>query len=334
MVVLGLLIGIIGTDVNSGMSRFAFGWPMLSDGIGLVAIAMGLFGVAEVISSVKKVRAGQFKNADITYRSMIPTRAEVRASWMPMVRGSAIGSFFGALPGTGGTIASFMSYAVEKKVAKDPSRFGHGAIEGLMGPESSNNASDQTAFIPTMTLGIPGTVTMALMIGALMIHGISPGPQLITERPELFWGLVMSFWIGNLMLLVLNIPLIGLWVRLLAVPYHMLYPAVLVLVCIGVFSINNSAFDVWMVAIFGLVGYVMKLLDFQPAPLLLGFVLGPLMEENLRRALLISRGDFSVFITRPISGTFMAITLALLLFAIYNTWREAKIKAEMAPATT
>lgn len=322
MVVLGVLIGVIGTDVNSGMARFSFGFPELTDGISLVAIAMGLFGIAEVIASVNRIRRGQVDRKSITFRSMIPTRDDWRRSWMPMTRGSAIGSFFGALPGTGGTIASFMSYAVEKRLAKDPSRFGKGAVEGVTGPESSNNACDQTAFIPTLTLGIPGTVSMALMLGALMIHGITPGPQLMTEKPDLFWGLIMSFWIGNIMLLVLNIPLIGVWVRLLAVPYHMLYPAVLVLVCIGVFSINNSTFDVWIVAIFGAMGYAMRLLDFPPAPLLLGYVLGPLMEENVRRALLISRGDFMVFLERPISVTFIGITVALLVWAVVTSMRS------------
>ena len=333
MVVLGLMFGIAGTDVNSGMARYSFGIPELTDGVSLVAIAMGLFGVSEVIASIRRVRSGEVGSHKITMRSMLPTKAELKASFMPMLRGSGVGAFFGALPGTGGTIASFMSYAVEKKVAKDPSRFGKGAIEGLAAPESANNASDQTAFIPTLTLGIPGTVTMALMIGALMIHGITPGPQLVTERPELFWGLIMSFWIGNLMLLVLNIPLIGLWVKLLAVPYHMLYPAILVLVAIGVFSINNSTFDVWLVAFFGIVGYAMRLLDFQPAPLLLGFVLGPLMEENLRRALLISRGDFMVLIERPISGTFIAITAVLLVWAFWNAWREMRQRARTEPVT-
>lgn len=322
MVVLGVLIGVIGTDVNSGMARFSFGFPELTDGISLVAIAMGLFGIAEVIASVNRIRRGQVDRKSITFRSMIPTRDDWRRSWMPMTRGSTIGSFFGALPGTGGTIASFMSYAVEKRLAKDPSRFGKGAVEGVTGPESSNNACDQTAFIPTLTLGIPGTVSMALMLGALMIHGITPGPQLMTEKPDLFWGLIMSFWIGNIMLLVLNIPLIGVWVRLLAVPYHMLYPAVLVLVCIGVFSINNSTFDVWIVAIFGAMGYAMRLLDFPPAPLLLGYVLGPLMEENVRRALLISRGDFMVFLERPISVTFIGITVALLVWAVVTSMRS------------
>jgi putative tricarboxylic transport membrane protein len=322
MVVLGVLIGVIGTDVNSGMARFSFGHAELTDGVSLVAIAMGLFGVAEVIASVNRVRRGQVDRKSITFRSMVPTRDDVRRSVMPMLRGSGIGSFFGALPGTGGTIASFMAYAVEKRLARDPSRFGQGAIEGVTAPEASNNACDQTAFIPTLSLGIPGTVTMALMLGALMIHGITPGPMLMTEAPELFWGLIMSFWIGNIMLLVLNIPLIGIWIRLLAVPYHLLYPAVLVLVCIGVFSINNSAFDVWLVAIFGAMGYAMRLLDFQPAPLLLGFVLGPLMEENVRRALLISRGDFMVFIERPISATFIVLTLALLAWALWSSMRR------------
>jgi TctA family transporter len=322
MVVLGVLIGLIGTDVNSGMSRFTLGFPELTDGISLVAIAMGIFGIAEVIASVNTVKVGQIDSKAITLRSMVPTRDDVRRSWMPMVRGSAIGSFFGALPGTGGTIASFMSYAVEKRVAKEPERFGKGAIEGIMAPESANNACDQTAFIPTLTLGIPGSVTMALMLGALMIHGIAPGPTLITERADLFWGLIMSFWVGNIMLLVLNIPMIGIWVKILAVPYHLLYPAIMMLVCIGVFSLNNSTFDVWAVAAFGMFGYVMRLLDLQPAPLLLGFVLGPLMEENLRRALLISRGDFIVFLERPISGTFMAITAMLLAWAVWTALRD------------
>lgn len=334
MVVLGVLVGVIGTDVNSGMARFSFGFPELTDGISLVAIAMGLFGIAEVIASVNRVRRGQVDRKSITFRSMIPTREDWKRSWMPMVRGSTIGSFFGALPGTGGTIASFMSYAVEKRVSKTPSRFGKGAVEGITGPEASNNACDQTAFIPTLTLGIPGTVSMALMLGALMIHGITPGPQLMLEKPDLFWGLIMSFWIGNIMLLVLNIPLIGVWVRLLAVPYHLLYPAVMVLVCIGVFSINNSTFDVWIVAIFGTVGYVMRLLDFPPAPLLLGYVLGPLMEENVRRALLISRGDFMVFLERPISATFITITVVLLLWAIASSLRRPGKSSVLATAAS
>jgi TctA family transporter len=324
MVVLGVMLGLVGSDVETGTPRFTFGMPHLYDGISLVAIAMGLFGVAEVIVSVRLIRRGHIEHKDITFRSMIPTRDDVRRSWMPMLRGSSIGSFFGALPGTGGIIASFMAYAVEKKVAREPSRFGKGAIEGIIAPETANNAADQTAFIPTMTLGIPGNVVMALMLGALMIHGITPGPQLMSGEPELFWGLIMSFWIGNLMLLVLNIPLIGLWVRVLMIPYHLLYPAVLMFICIGVYSINNSYFDVVAVMFFGGVGYVMRMLHFQPAPLLLGFVLGPLMEENLRRALLIADGDFMVFVERPISGTIIAITVLLLAWAMWTSAQQRR----------
>jgi len=332
MVVLGLLFGMVGTDVNSGVARYSFGIPELTDGLGIVAIAMGLFGIAEVIASVRRVHALQIDRKSVTFRSMVPTRQELKSSIMPMFRGSAVGSFFGALPGTGSTVASFMSYAIEKRLARNPERFGHGAIEGVTAPESANNAADQTAFIPTMTLGIPGSVTMALMLGALMIHGIQPGPQLMTARPDLFWGLIMSFWIGNLMLLVLNIPLIGVWIRLLTVPYHILYPAVLVLVCIGVYSVNNNTFDVWMVAIFGLIGYIMRLLEFQPAPLLLGYVLGPMMEENLRRALLLSRGSFGVFVERPISATLIAATALILGWAIWTAVRDARRRARMDPA--
>jgi len=314
MVVLGVILGLVGADIESGLTRFTFGSMNLYEGISLVAVAMGLFGVSEVIASIREVRTG-VPNRHISFASMIPTRDDVRRSWMPMLRGSGIGSFFGALPGTGGVIASFMAYAIEKRVAQEPARFGQGAIEGIVAPETANNASDQTAFIPTLTLGIPGNVVMALMIGALMIHGIVPGPQLMTKHPDLFWGLVMSFWIGNLMLLVLNIPLIGIWVRVLTIPYQLLYPAVLMFVCIGVYSINNNAFDVGVVVLFGIVGYVMRLLDLQPAPLLLGFVLGPLLEENLRRALLISRGDFLVFVERPISAGFVAVTAAILAWS-------------------
>jgi TctA family transporter len=328
MVVFGIMLGIIGTDVNTGLTRFTFGIPELYDGIALVAIAMGLFGVSEVISSVKSNDHGNIDRKAITLRSMIPTRDDVRRFWMPMLRGTAIGSFFGALPGTGGTIASFMSYAVEKKISKEPDRFGKGAIEGVVAPESANNAADQTAFIPTMTLGIPGSVVMALMLGALMIHGITPGPNLIIEKPAMFWGLIMSFWIGNLMLLVLNIPLIGVWVRILAIPYKVLYPAILMFVCMGVYSLNNSAFDVIMVLAFGALGYGMRLLDFSPAPLILGFVLGPLMEENLRRALLISRGDFMVFLQRPISAVITIITFALLAWTVWTVVRPRRPQQE------
>jgi TctA family transporter len=322
MVVLGVMLGLVGADIETGTPRFTFNMPHLYDGITLVSIAMGLFGVSEVIASIRVIRRGQIDRKAITFRSMVPTRDDVRRSGMAILRGSMIGSFFGALPGTGGVIASFMAYAIEKRVSKEPDRFGKGAIEGIMAPESANNAADQTAFIPTLTLGIPGNVVMALMIGALMIHGIIPGPQLMTKNPDLFWGLIMSFWIGNFLLLVLNIPMIGVWIRVLAIPYHLLYPAILVFVCIGVYSVNNSAFDVFLVMLFGGIGYIMRLLDLYPAPLLLGFVLGPLMEENLRRALLISRGDFLVFVERPISAGFVAVTVGLLLWAAWSAWRR------------
>ncbi len=333
MVLLGLCLGMVGTDVQTGQQRFTFGIPYLSDGISLVAMAMGLFGVAEVIKSIGKVSAASVTQDKITLRSMIPTRDDRRRSWKPMLRGTAIGSFFGALPGTGGTIASFMSYAVEKRVAKEPERFGKGAIEGVSAPESANNAAAQTAFIPTLTLGIPGDAVMALMLGALIIQGIQPGPRLMTEHPELFWGLIASFWLGNIMLVILNIPLIGLWVRILRIPYSILYPAILLFICIGVFSINNSYFDVLTVMLLGLMGYGMILLRFEPAPLILGFILGPLMEEHLRRAMLLSRGDLTVFVTRPISASFLAVTFLLLAFAIWATMRgRGGAAARLMPA--
>lgn len=324
MVLFGLCLGMVGTDVQTGQQRFTFDIPYLSDGISLVAVAMGIFGVAEVIGSIGRIRSGEVAAQKITMRSMMPNREEWSRSWKPMLRGTGVGSFFGALPGAGGTIASFMSYAVEKRIAKDPSRFGKGAIEGVAAPESANNAAAQTAFIPTLTLGIPGDSVMALMLGALIIQGIQPGPRLMTEYPELFWGLIASFWIGNIMLVILNIPLIGLWVRMLRIPYSILYPAILLFICIGVFTINNSYFDVLVVMAFGVLGYAMTLLKFEAAPLILGFILGPLMEEHLRRAMLLSRGSLDVFINRPISASFLAVTALLLLFAIYVTIRGAR----------
>jgi putative tricarboxylic transport membrane protein len=326
MVVLGLLLGLVGTDVNSGVARYTFGFPELQDGVSLVAIAMGLFGVAEVIASIDKARRGRVERKSITLRSMVPKRDDVRRSWFPMLRGTGIGAFFGALPGAGATIASFMAYALEKRVARDPSRFGQGAIEGVTAPESANNAACQTAFIPTLTLGIPGDAVMALMLGALMIHGIAPGPQLMTEHPQLFWGLVASFWIGNILLVILNLPLIGLWVRLLAIPYWAMYPAILLFVCLGVYSVNNSTFDVVLVVVFGAIGYLMMVLRFEPAPLLLGFILGPLMEEHLRRALLLSRGDLGVFFQRPISAGLMTATILLLAWA---AWAMIRVRARV-----
>ena len=316
MVVLGVLLGLVGLDLYTGAQRFTFGTRELYDGLSLVALAMGLFGVAEIIASVKTGQAGRVQK--VTLRSMIPTRDDIRRSVGPTLRGSAIGSFFGTLPGTGASIASFLSYAVEKRISKDPSRFGKGAVEGICAPEAANNAADQTAFIPTMTLGIPGSPTMALMFGVLLIHGIAPGPQLISVHPDIFWGLVMSFWVGNLLLLVLNIPLIGVWVRMLQIPYHLLYPVILMFVCIGLYSVQTSAFEVWSVLILGIVGYGMRALAFPAAPLLLGFVLGPMVEENFRRAMIVSSGRFEVFIERPVSGALLACTLAVLVWGFWS----------------
>ena len=324
MVVLGVLLGTVGTDVDSGVDRFTLGFFELSDGVSLVVVAMGLFGVAEVVTSVRARLGQKITPRAITFRSMVPTREDVTRSWAPMLRGSTIGSFLGAIPGMGGVAASFMAYAAEKKIARQPERFGNGAVEGVASPEAANNAADQTAFIPLLTLGIPGNGVTAVLIGALMIHGIAPGPQLILEKPDLFWGLIMSFWIGNVILMVLNIPLIGLWIRVLAIPYHLLYPAILSFVCLGVFSIRNSVFDVFAVLLFGAVGYVLRLLHFHPAPLLLGLVLGPMLEENLRRALLLSQGDFGVLVASPISATFTAITAILLVWAIWAGLRRNK----------
>lgn len=320
MVVLGLLIGTIGSDIETGAERYAFGISELMDGVSLVALAMGLFGVAEIIGSIRTVETGNINK--INMKSMLPTRDDMRRSWMPMVRGSSIGSFFGVLPGTGPTVAAFMAYALEKKISKDPSRFGKGAIEGIMAPETANNATDQTSFIPTMTLGIPGTAAMALILGVLMVHGIAPGPQLIVDKPDLFWGLVMSFWIGNILLVVLNVPLIGLWVRVLMIPYHILYPTIIMFVCIGVYTVNNSSIDVMTVIVFGALGYAMRVCEFPAAPLLLGFVLGPLMEENFRRAMLIGRGSFDIFISRPLSLSLLLMTAALLTWGLWEAYRS------------
>lgn len=311
MVCLGILLGTIGVDVNSGDARFTAGIPELRDGVSLVVVAMGLFGISEVMVSLRgatKSYAGQ----NVRGRDIFPTRAEWRRSFLPALRGSTIGSFFGTLPGTGQTVASFVGYALEKKISRNKAQFGKGAIEGVVVPESANNAAAQTAFIPTLTLGIPGSTTMALMLGALMIHGITPGPRLISDHPDLFWGLVVSFLFGNFFLLVLNIPLIGLWVRLLRVPHYYLYPTVIMMICVGVYGISNSLTDVWATLAFGLIGYVLRLFRFEPAPMLIGFVLGPMMEEFFRRAMLLSRGDPMVFLERPGSAALLGIGALLL----------------------
>ncbi len=328
MVFLGLLLGVVGTDVNTGTIRYAFGVIELSDGVQLVALAMGLFGLADFFANVNRIDKATTVGAG-PKMSVRPEPGDIKKSVMPIARGSAIGSVLGILPGTGATIASFMSYAVEKRVSKTPNRFGNGAIEGVAGPEAANNSAAQTSFIPTMSLGIPGDSVMALMLGALIIHGIQPGPQMVTEHADLFWGLIASFWIGNIMLVVMNLPLIGMWARLLKVPYKYLFPSALFFVCVGVYSTNNNLFDVGMVLVLGLVGYLFLKLRFSPAPLLLGFVLGPMVEENFRRALLLSRGSMSVFIERPISAGFIYAILALAIWLVFSTVRNRKKVREL-----
>ena len=325
MVFLGLLLGLIGTDVNSGMARFSFGMPELTDGIGFSIVAVGLFALAEIVKNLENPEPQEVFTKKIT--GLMPTWRDLRTSTLPILRGTAIGSFFGPLPGTGASVSAFAAYMLEKKIAKDPSRFGKGAIEGVASPEAANNAAAQTAFIPTLTLGIPGSATMALMLGALTIQGIAPGPQVMTSKPDLFWGLVASMWIGNLMLVILNLPLVGLWVRLLKIPYRLLFPSIVMFCAIGNFSINNSAMDVYMCAIFGVLGYALVKLKCEPAPLILGYVLGPLMEENLRRALLISRGDPSVFISRPISAGFVGLAVLILIIMVIPALRRKKVQA-------
>jgi TctA family transporter len=316
MVLLGLLLGLVGTDGNTGGQRFTFGATLLADGIGFVPLAIGVFGLGEVIANlIQPAHRRDLLTGKIS--GLWLTMQEFKQAWPATVRGTLIGSVLGVLPGGGATLSSFAGYVLEKKVAKDPSRFGKGAIEGVAGPESANNAGAQTSFIPMLTLGIPGNAVMALMIGALTIHGIQPGPQVMTERPTLFWGMVASMWLGNLMLVVINLPLIGIWVQLLKVPYRVLYLAILLFCAIGVYTLNNSAFEVMLTAGFGVLGYVLLRLECEPAPMLLGFILGPLMEENLRRAMRISSGDPMIFINRPISlGLLIAALLLLVLVAL------------------
>jgi TctA family transporter len=325
MIVLGLLLGIVGTDVNSGLQRYSLGIPELSDGIGFVTIAMGLFGFAEIIINLehKGTREVFTKNVSDIWLKWKDFKEALPA----IVRGTGIGSVLGILPGGGALLSAFASYTVEKKLAKDPSQFGKGAIRGVAGPESANNAGAQTSFIPLLTLGIPPNAVMALMVGAMTIHSIQPGPQVMTSNPKLFWGLIVSMWIGNLMLVVLNLPLIGIWIKLLQVPYRLLYPAILLFCCIGVYSINNSVFDVFMTAAFGILGWIFVKVECEPAPLLLGFILGPMMEENLRRALLLSRGDPTVFVTRPISAVMLGMAVALLLIIVAPQVRKTRDEA-------
>ena len=316
MVAAGLVLGFVGTDISSGVPRYTFGIIDISDGISLVAVAMGLFGVAEILNNLMQDEHAVVDARSITFKSLVPTRQDMREFWPAAGRGSVIGAIVGMLPGTGPTIATFMSYSAEKRLSRNPGKFGKGAIEGISSPEAANNSSVQAAFIPTLTLGIPGDAIMAVILGGMLIHGIAPGPQLIANDPVLFWGVIASFWIGNVFLLILNIPLIGIWVRLLTVPYHLLYPGMLFFICIGVYSVNNSTFDVMLTLIFGLIGFGMMRFGFPAAPLLLGFVLGPLIEENFRRALVLSRGNLDVFVSRPVSATFLGLTLLVLLASI------------------
>jgi TctA family transporter len=331
MVVFGLLLGLVGTDVNSGVLRFTFGVPELSDGIGFVVVAMGMFGTAEIIANLeqgehREVFLGKVKN-------LMPTKEDWKRIWAPIMRGTALGSFLGILPGGGALLASFGAYTLEKKISSTPERFGKGAIEGVAAPEAANNAGAQTSFIPMLTLGIPGNAVMALMIGALMIQGIAPGPQVMNEKPQLFWGLIASMWVGNFFLVVLNLPLIGMWIKLLTVPYRYLYPSILVFMAIGVFSLSNNPFDVLIMAVFGIIGYICVKLECEPAPMILGFILGPLMEENLRRAMLLSRGDPFVFVSpsKPISLGFLVASAVLLVIVALPAIRKKREEAFVEP---
>ena len=317
MILLGLLMGLVGTDVNSGVARFSFDIPELTDGVGFVVIAMGVFGYGEIISNLSQPEEDrQVYTAKV--QGLFPTLTDIKLMIPAILRGTALGSILGVLPGGGALLAAFAAYTIEKKTALKPGEvpFGQGNIRGVAAPESANNAGAQTSFIPLLTLGIPPNAVMALMVGAMTIHNIQPGPQVMTSNPELFWGLIASMWIGNLMLVILNLPLIGIWIKLLSVPYRLLFPAIVLFCAIGVYSTNNNTFDIWLVALFGFVGYIFMKLGCEPAPLLLGFILGPMMEENLRRALLLSRGDWSVFVTRPLSGSLLAAALVLLIIVL------------------
>jgi TctA family transporter len=311
MMILGLVFGIVGTDVNSGVPRFTFGYFELTDGIGFVVLAIGIFAVGEILSNLGEPEERQVVTGTVT--DLFPTWADFKQCIGPILRGTGLGAFLGVLPGTGPAIAAFSSYILEKKLSTHPERFGHGAIEGVAAPESANNADAQCKFIPMLTLGIPASGVMALMLGALMIHGIAPGPQVMTQKPDLFWGLIASMWVGNLMLVVLNLPLIPMWVALLRVPYRFLFPAIMVFSAIGVYGTNSAAFDIYLTVIFGVLGILWRVLDCSPVPLMLGFVLGPMLEENMRRALLMSDGDPSVFFTRPISLVFNVVTILVLV---------------------
>jgi putative tricarboxylic transport membrane protein len=322
MIFVGLLLGLVGTDVTSGAQRMTLGIPRLVDGIDFVPLALGLFGISELLRNLDQPERRVAAPKRIS--GLLPNRADLRQAFPAIVRGTAIGSVLGALPGGGAVLSAFAAYMVEKRVAKDPSRFGQGAIEGVAAPESANNAGAQASFIPLLTLGIPPNPVMALMIGAMMIQGIAPGPQIMTQQPKLFWGMIASMWIGNLMLLLINLPLVGIWVRMLTVPYRVLFPAILILCCIGVYSVNDSALEVAFMMLFGVVGYALYKLGFDPTPLLLAFVLSPFIEENLRRAMLMSHGNPAVFVSEPVSAGLLVAAAVVLLLAVLPSVRRAR----------
>jgi TctA family transporter len=328
MIILGLLLGLVGTDINSGVARFSFDVAELTDGIGFVVIAMGVFGYGEIIYNLSRPsEQREIFSAKLSH--LYPSKEDVKHMTPAVLRGTALGSALGVLPGGGALLASFAAYTLEKKTKLKPGEvpFGQGNIRGVAAPESANNAGAQTSFIPLLTLGIPPNAVMALMVGAMTIHNIQPGPQVMTSNPQLFWGLIASMWIGNLILIILNLPLIGLWVKLLTVPYRWLFPAIVLFCAIGVYSTNNNVWDIWMVALFGVIGYAFIKLGCEPAPLLLGFILGPMMEENMRRALLLSRGDWSTFVTRPLSLTLLLIALALLIVMVSPSIKRKRVEA-------
>jgi putative tricarboxylic transport membrane protein len=322
MVLLGLLFSTVGQDIVTATPRFTFGVHELYNGINFVSVAVGMFGVAEILRNLEDERTRTVVVERV--RNLMPTRADLRQIVAPVLRGTALGSVLGVLPGAGHVLASFAAYSIEKKVSKNPKTFGHGAIEGVAGPESANNAAAQTSFIPLLTLGLPAHPVMALMVGALIIHGIVPGPSVVKDEPALFWGLVVSMWIGNLLLVMLNLPLIGIWVRLLRVPYRLLFPAIVAFACIGTFAINQNVWDVFAIALFGVLGYALIKLGCEPAPFLLGFVLGPLLENHMLRALIISHGDPTTFVTRPISLTLLVIAAVALVLAVLPAIRRKR----------
>jgi putative tricarboxylic transport membrane protein len=325
MIVLGLLLGLVGTDVETGETRYTFELPELADGLNFVALSMGVFGLGEIVRNLEHEHARSVMVRRVS--GLVLSRDDLRRIVGPVLRGTGLGSLLGILPGGGAMLSSFAAYTLEKRLSKNSAQFGKGAIEGVAAPESANNAGAQTSFIPMLTLGIPSNPVMALMIGALIIQGITPGPNVVTDEPALFWGMIVSMWVGNLMLVLLNLPLIGMWVRMLTIPYHLLFPAIIAFCCIGAYSVNGNAFDVYAMGMFGLLGYLLIKLDFEPAPLLLGFVLGPMLEENLRRAMIISRGDPTVLVTQPLSLALLVLSLALLVVVLLPNIRAKREEA-------